>query len=392
MLYGKEDVLHHSRLPFYRDPPGALASGETLTIRIKLKKAWEEARGGSTHVLFSGELADRPILQEMIRKEVEGDYIVFEGKIQTPEDATGLLRYFFILNDGQQLHYYLGESGLGGLCSEDDGRRYQITLYDGSFSTPEWTRHGVLYHIFVDRFARGEGRGGLARADYHRSLGRRIHAHENWDELPLYTPHDGEEEYHPDDFFGGDIEGIRRKLPYLADMGVTGLYLSPIFESPSNHKYNTSDYKKLDPMFGAEEDFERLCAEAEALGIRILLDGVFSHTGDDSLYFNRHGHYPTVGAYQSADSPYYPWYRFTEYPREYDSWWGFETLPNVNEMEEGYKDFILGEDGVISHWLTKGADGWRLDVADQLPDAFMQDLRRAAQPVGGANLPLGEVW
>lgn len=397
MKYGERECVHHSRQPFYRDPPGALSSGESFTLRVKLKKHWS-----NTHVLFAGELNGHAMIQDMAQVAqasgeakagyTDEDYHLYEVRIALPQDVVGLLRYHFILNDGKRLHYYTGKSGLGKLAKADDGQRYQLTITRPDFVTPSWPRKGVMYHIFVDRFARGEGKGGLDRADYHRSMGRRIHTHEDWYEMPLYLPHDGQAEYQPDDFFGGDLAGIRKKLPYLAELGVTGLYLSPIFESPSNHKYNTSDYMRVDPMFGTEEDFTALCREAEALGMRVMLDGVFSHTGDDSLYFNRAGHYPTEGAFQSPDSPYYPWYRFTHYPLEYESWWGFDTLPNVNELDDSYRTFMLGENGVIAHWLKQGASAWRLDVADELPDAFIEEIRRTMKTADEESMLLGEVW
>lgn len=388
MLEAAGSCLHHSRLPLYRDPPGALPSGEKLTLRIKIR--WQ---GKNIHPLLAWEMNEGERLESMnyVGEEEDG-YRLYEAQIQLPPEERGLLRYHFIINNGVGLGYYTGETGWGALNREDDGRRYQVTVYDPAYRTPEWPRKGVMYHIFVDRFARGSEGGGLARGDYHRKMGRSVYCHEDWYEQPLYLPHGGEEEYLPDDFFGGDLEGIRQKLPYLAELGATCLYLSPIFEADSNHKYNSADYHKIDCMFGTEEDFLRLCREAEGLGIRILLDGVFSHTGDDSVYFNRKGNYDSLGAYQSQDSPYYPWYRFNEYPDDYDCWWGFASLPNVKEMNESYWDFMLGEDGVAGQWLEKGASGWRLDVADELPEEFIRGLRRAVKAVDGEKLLLGEVW
>jgi len=174
---------------------------------------------------------------------------------------------------------------------------------------------------------------------------------------------------------------------------VTCLYLNPIFASPSNHRYNTSDYHCIDPLLGSEEEFRMLCEEARARGMRIMLDGVFSHTGSDSLYFNREGHYgKDVGAYRNPDSPYAEWYDFQTWPDKYDCWWGFETLPNVKELTPSYIDFIAGENGVLAHWARMGATSWRLDVADELPDEFIRILRARVKTLDPEGVLLGEVW
>ncbi len=178
----------------------------------------------------------------------------------------------------------------------------------------------------------------------------------------------------------------------MKELGVTCLYLNPIFESHSNHRYDTADYSKIDPLLGNEEDFRSLCAEAKKRGIRVLMDGVFSHTGSDSVYFNREGRYPTQGAYNSQQSPYYPWYTFRQWPQNYECWWNFETLPNVKETEPSYNEYINGENGIVRKWLRAGASGWRLDVADELPDHFLDNLTAAAKAESPDAVVLGEVW
>ena len=171
------------------------------------------------------------------------------------------------------------------------------------------------------------------------------------------------------------------------------IYLNPIFEADSNHRYNTADYRRIDPMLGTKADFTALCRAAKKLGIRIVLDGVFSHTGDDSIYFNKYGRYRGKGAYQGKESPYYSWYDFCEFPDEYRSWWGFRSLPEVKETNPKWSDFIIeGEDSVMRHWLGKGAGGWRLDVADELPDAVIEKMRAAVKETAPDALLLGEVW
>jgi glycosidase len=181
-------------------------------------------------------------------------------------------------------------------------------------------------------------------------------------------------------------------LDYLASLHVTTIYLNPIFESSSNHRYDTGNYRKIDPLLGSKEDFEYLVNEAKTRGIRIILDGVFNHTGDDSIYFNRYGTYDGVGAYQSKQSPYYPWFNFFHYPEEYECWWGIKTLPAVNESSEDYRNYILGKEGVVRYWLQTGIGGYRLDVADELPDSFLKELRSSVKSFDPDAVIIGEVW
>ena len=194
------------------------------------------------------------------------------------------------------------------------------------------------------------------------------------------------------DYFQGDLKGITEKLDYIASLGVTCIYLNPIFEAQSNHRYDTSDYSKIDPLLGSEKDLVYLCEKAKEKGISVILDGVFSHTGDDSIYFNKYGRYNSVGAYQSEKSPYYSWYKFIKHPDNYHSWWGISILPEVIEESEGFLDFITGENGIARRWLRTGVRGWRLDVADELPDVFLDRFRKAVKEENPEALVLGEVW
>ena len=261
----------------------------------------------------------------------------------------------------------------------------QLTVYEEYGAAPDWFGRGVSYQIFPDRFCRSH------LPDAAGLVGDRT-VHENWQDTPEYRP-DERGEIRNRDFFGGDLAGIISKLDYLKSLGVTTLYLNPIFEAASNHRYNTADYMAIDPMLGTEEDFRALCREAHARGMRVLLDGVFNHTGSASRYFNADGFYPDLGAAQSKDSPYYNWYHFSHWPDSYDAWWGIKTLPAVEENQASYRDFIIrSEDSVVRHWLRCGADGWRLDVADELPDDFIAELRQAMDAEKPDCLLLGEVW
>ena len=297
--------------------------------------------------------------------------------------SPGLYFYGFVLKTVGGERFVCRDAAARSVLGETCGRLWQLTVYHPDFRTPDWLDGGVMYQIFPDRFARS----GEEKADVPDD--RVLHG--AWDDAVVWAP-DSKGVVRNNDFFGGDLKGIEQKLPYLAALGVTCLYLNPIFESASNHRYDTADYRVIDPLLGNEADFISLCDTAHALGIRVLLDGVFSHTGADSRYFNRDGRYPPEGACNTPSSPYASWYLFKHWPDDYHGWWGFLNLPEVNELSDSFMRFINGPDGVVRHWLRLGADGWRLDVADELPDAFLDALRTATKAEKPDALVLGEVW
>ena len=294
------------------------------------------------------------------------------------------------------LYYYRFRiEGAGDVCENADvigalnpenGKSFLLTVYDASFKTPQWFKGGVMYQIFPDRFAKGSMSDIGIMPDI---IGRVLR--DDWGGEPSYRPN-AQGKVLNNDFFGGNFKGIEEKLTYLKDLGVNILYLNPIFEAASNHRYDTSDYMKIDPILGTKEDFERLVEAAKKQGIRLILDGVFNHTGDDSVYFNKYGNYPSLGAYQSKDSPYYSWYNFDEFPDKYRSWWGIDILPEINETSTEYQEFIFGEEGVLKTWLKSGIGGYRLDVADELPDFFLKKLRNSVKTSDKDAIIIGEVW
>ena len=362
----------------YKSPFGAVPCGTmvTATVRPLLSEGFDHV----TMVVY-GEFAASRREVVLTHAGTEGDRCLFTGAYMAPEEPE-LIWYCFRLvrRDGQVV--WLGKNGY---CGEGEAHSWQQTVYDDSLPTPDWFGRGVTYQIFPDRFRRKE------IPDPAGMLGDRW-VHQEWNELMEYRP-DERGEIRNRDFFGGSLAGIEEKLDYLKELGITTIYLCPIFESDSNHRYNTGDYDKVDPMLGDEEDLRRLCEKARARGMHVMLDGVFNHTGNNSRYFNALGSYPSLGAAQSPESPYYDWYSFQHWPDRYDCWWGIHTLPAVNESRPSYIEFIIeGDDSVIRRWLRAGADAWRLDVADELPDEFIARIRRVIMEEKPEGFLLGEVW
>ena len=367
-------VRHDSRDPLYRTPSGARPTGSDVILRCRA----DDARAVTLRLSWDDGEIRRPMTASPRGAGL------FEIRLTLPEQSGLLWDYFIVDFDGETRLYGNADDRLGG-----EGRLYnheppsfQLTVYDEEFDTPRWMREGLLYQIMPDRFA--------ARGKNAPEAGW---LHEKWDEPPAIHVDPSTHDNRADDFFGGNFRGVMDRLDYLKELGVTAIYFNPIFRARSNHKYDTGDYETIDPSFGTREDFEALCDRARAVGIRILLDGVFSHTGSDSRYFNRLGRYDSLGAYQSLESPYASWYRFKRWPDEYDCWWGFETLPTVNKSDESYRRYILtGENAIVKRWLRRGASGWRLDVADELPVPFLRTLRKSVKSVDPDAAVLGEVW
>ena len=379
-------AYHNSREKRYRFPQGALRCCEEALLTLRLW-GWDAANASCMLRLWAD---GRESLLQAEKRFENGD-VVFDFRIAAPE-APQLIWYHFIVDVCGERLYYGAASGVGVL-THSVVSDYQITVCERDIKTPDWFKRGIVYQIFPDRFNRGErdaeGRTALDRLEYHERLGRRVRRHESWSEPPEHLPAKGEKDYSPMDFFGGDLRGVREKLDYLSSLGVSCIYLNPIFEAASNHRYNTSDYMRIDPVLGDENELRLLVREAKKRGIALMLDGVFSHTGDDSVYFNKYGNYDSLGAYSGPASPYYKWYSFDEFPSSYRCWWGFSTLPEVREEEESYCEFI---EKVLEKWAGFGISSWRLDVADELPDSFIERLRTALKRLDPQGVLLGEVW
>ena len=369
--------IYNSQDRFYKTPYGAVRAGQAVTFRLAVPCDF----GCTTPYLIWNRDGGEPVMQLLQKEATRDGRDLFTCTLRFSE--SGLYFYYFDL----YTEYRKLFRGALGECfmTTGTGESYQLTVFEADFQTPGNVAGGVMYQIFPDRFCEGVKNKVMPFAD-------RIYRANKHGE-PYFWPTEQPDGHLNQDYFGGDLEGIRQKLPYLADLGVTLLYLNPVFEAHSNHRYNTADYRKIDPLLGTNEAFEELCWEAKRYGIGIILDGVFSHTGSDSIYFNRECRYNSFGAWQGEGSPFRSWYDFSpSYKCGYRSWWGFETLPEVNENDPAYRNFICGKGGVIDYWMELGASGFRLDVADELPDDFIEEIRRAIKRHGEDKYLLGEVW
>lgn len=359
---------------FYRYPSGAVKQGETIKFNIEILR---EIFVHSVFLVLTKDGEDK-VRYKMDWTDLNLGYDVFTLSI-TPGDI-GLYFYYFEIDisDGS---LYVGKNYLNkSRISVKDAAQFQLTIYDKNLKTPEWFKGGTMYHIFVDRFYRVKDT--FIRDD--------VVFHSNWDDTPVFEPVNGK--ILNNDFFGGSLYGVIEKLDYLVSLNVTVIYLSPVFTANSNHKYDTGDYMNVDEMFGGNKALKQLIEECKKKNIKIILDGVFNHTGDDSIYFNKYGRYPGLGAYQSGESEYFSWYNFINFPDVYESWWGIETLPQTNENNKDYQEFITGKNGVVRKWVKEGIGGFRLDVVDELPDFFVEKIKAAQTAEKKDSILIGEVW
>ena len=374
-------VPYRSRSTIHKTPFGAVPARDEITFRVVLPRdmgcrgvrlCWGDYDGAwETSANFGWERMERDW----------EEWWACRLKIEEP----GLYRYRFTY-DSDGGGGVIGDEG-GGVGCAGEGAYWQLTVYDKAFALPDWVPGGILYQIFPDRFYRDDN---YELRITHYELSNRV-LRLDWGGQPRWEPDErGRITQH--DFFGGSLAGVREKIPYLQSLGVTCVYLNPIFLAQSNHRYDTADYLQIDPLLGDADDFRALCAGCHEAGIKIILDGVFSHTGADSVYFNQFGRFPGPGAYESRDSKYFAWFTFRHWPGDYASWWGIDILPELREDNEDVLDFFTGENGVVRHWLRQGADGWRLDVADELPDGFLDKVYRAALEEKNDAYILGEVW
>lgn len=364
----------------FKQPFGALQAGNNVqfSVRVDCQSVTQVAVGVT-------KLDENTVFYPLIQDENEPGRYTGEIKITT----SGLYHYYFRVRRENDTALYLGHlHGGTGKETTDISKvePFQLTCYDRQVPRPEWYRNAVFYQIFPDRFANGNPHGEIDGKKPNTFL------YATTADRPMYI-YDENHKIARWDFYGGNLRGIIAKLPYLKRLGVTALYLNPIFEASSNHRYDTNDYLKIDPMLGTEEDFKTLITMLHENDMHLILDGVFNHVGKNSRYFNAgHLYGEQTGATNDKNSSYYEWFNFKHYPDQYDCWWGVEDLPTVNKDNPSYQQFIYGERGsVLTKWNDLGVDGWRLDVADELPDDFLRAIRRNLDRYDDRIL-IGEVW
>ena len=360
---------------------------------------------------------------ELKKKESIGRFDFYETEILVGETP---LRYDFEAVKGSEVCHYnrLGVLEAGGMDAP-----FVITP---GFHVPEWAKGALMYQIFVDRFNNGDPTNDVL-GDEYVYIGFPVTKVEKWDERLSVLD--------VDRFYGGDIQGIWDKLDYLQSLKVEVLYLSPVFVSPSNHKYDIQDYDYIDPHIGkivsdegdllpdgqrenrfasryidrvtnkanleaSNELFAQVVAEAHRRGMRVILDGVFNHCGSFNKWMDRERIYENAegydkGAYVSADSPYRNYFDFHNqaawpYNNSYDGWWGHDTLPKLNyEGSQELMDYVLH---VAKKWVSPpyNVDGWRLDVAADLGHSqefnhhFWQEFRKAVKEANPEAIILAE--
>lgn len=370
-------ILYNSRSSEFKEPFGTLTPEDPCTLRIKIPISCR-TKDVFLHIMEQDGTDYRDVPMTLL--ETAPPYETWSCRFSLPEP--GLYFYYFRVTTENESFKLLK---FGEDTNMEAGDWWQISSVSQEFPVPQWAKGGVMYQIFPDRFAKA-GECDLTGKLEPYTL------HGDWNEEVHWQPNEKGEILN-NDFFGGNFRGITEKLDYIASLGVTVLYLNPISKSFSSHRYDTGDYKTPDPMLGTEADFSELCRQAHQRGIRVILDGVYSHTGSNSLYFDKNGTFGGHGAWSRPDSPYGSWYQFYKWPDSYHCWWGFDTLPCLDKGNPELVDYLIdSEDSVVAHWLRLGADGFRLDVVDELPDAFVLRLKKRIREIKPDALLLGEVW
>lgn len=396
----EEEVImkycHDSHETKYREPFGAVPVGTDVRLTFRITDEDPAYSVTSVQLMVRRDGKTSGILP--MREQSPGVYGV---SFKTPFNTCLLWYYFRIetVKDGKKSYAYYGnnESGLGGkgavYDTDENIPEYQITVY--SFTrVPKWYKDAIAYQIFPDSFMRDpdwERRTRLAIKRRSGKSGQKQMLQIDWYK-PAYPVKDEENNVETWPFYGGSLKGIESRLGYLAGLGVRLIYLNPIFESVSNHRHDTADYMNIDPILGTEEDFRSLCEKAAKLDIRIILDGVFSHTGADSIYFDRFGNYGGKGAWNNLNSRYKYWYHFdVNEPAGYKCRRGNKDLPEVEENNLMFRQMICGDNGVLAKWLRAGASGWRIGAAEELSDDFLRNIRKRVKTEEVGNVLLGEV-
>ena len=355
---------------------GAFPAGKKLKIEVHTPRKLGDA-GVVLRIHRDGE-GDRDIPLSFIGTEKGTDTYSVEF---TPEK--GLYYWELLFLRGIDTLFTDSINNKDFILSSQSRGLFRLLAYEDRSGAPDWYIGGTMYQIFPDRFAKGSKKIPLREGAVRE---------ENWyDTIPEFAEIPGGH-IENNRFFGGDLYGIIEKLDYLRSLGVNIIYLNPIFEAYSNHKYDTGNYERVDEMFGGDKAFKKLIAAAEEKGMKIILDGVFNHTGSDSKYFNKEGKYDSLGAYQSKESPYHDWYHFGEDRDKYESWWGIKILPRLDHGCKSCRRYFTDKKGIGARYAKMGIGGWRLDVVDELSDDFLDEFRDSVKGANKDTVIIGEVW
>ena len=419
-----DQLGHNSRDSIYRTPGGPVTSGTEVTLRLRA------AQGDLTEAkvrLYN----DRTNMESILPMAVaysDGTYDWWEVSVPVSADPT-VWWYRFIAIDGTDTDYYEDDAartmGWGEVFDETQDYSYQLTVYAPDFETPDWIKNAIVYQVFPDRFRDGDPDNNKPAGTFFYdedggTVYRSLNAEENWN-TAICDPRGTDDcaGTYSKNFYGGDLQGLLDQLDYLQDLGVTTIYLNPIFESPSNHGYDTTDYMAINPMFGTQVEFEALVGALQSRGMHLILDGVFNHVSSDSIYFDRYGNFDEVGACESEESPYRAWFYFTDVPAgtgpcvgsdgtpggaNYESWWGYDSLPKMDSSNAEVRALIWDnettpEDTVAGYWMNF-ADGWRLDVGADVDPGTINDpdndywegFRETVKTVNSEGYITGEEW
>jgi glycosidase len=450
---------HDSFATGYRLPIGPVPNTQgAVTLRLRTcrndaqavhVRVWNDRTNTeSTHPLSAAEHA---------RDANLGEVTYWTVRLPIPTEPTALY-YVFRVVDGTATAFYRDDDPkfYGGGWGQVEGNQsaaydnsYQLTVYDRTFSVPSWMQRGVVYQIFPDRFRNGNASNDprVGRFSYASQGGAIVQSNgTRWNTAvcdPRGVSQPGCPDRYGDNFYGGDLAGIKEKIRagYFDNLGVSVLYLNPVFRAPSNHKYDTADFRVIDPDFGTLVDFRELAEAARARGIKLILDGVFNHTSSDSTYFDRYHRYDAMGlltapdgngqdddsgACEGRDSAYYDWFYFPDSgnpgrdggdvarcangsgggTQSYEAWYGYSSLPKLRANSAAVRSLIWanGLNSVGPFWTLMGADGWRFDVgADVDPgltgdptNDYWEGFRAAVRDIQGTGkgdtLLLGEEW
>lgn len=363
---------------FNKSPDGPCKAGTGVSYTLQASR-WD--KGTQVFLVLIDDIDNSTQQIRMPFREKADGFYVFQATVEF--ETEGLFWYHFMVSGERGTHYVCKTNSFDVEPVGSVTQSFAQVVYKNEAKVDPKYRQGITYHIFVDRFKKSIGKekpkphnGLILRKDWGGSITK------NTNDFLIINK----------ECFGGDLYGITDKLNYIKSLGVSTIYLSPIFEASSYHKYDTSDFMKVDPMLGGDEAFDELVRAAKQCDIGIVLDGVFNHAGSDSVYFNKLARYDSVGAYQSQKSEYYDWFSFEKWPDKYSCWWDINTLPQFNEENAKFQKFFAGEGGVVEKHMKKGLLGFRLDVVDEISDVFLNKLCKRIRSVKKDALVLGEVW